>query len=399
MTQEKTEPAPRDGTEALVPPPGGSGELSVLDLAIVLVQNLRLIVLAPLVIGLIALAYTYTITPTFTATAKLLLPQQQNSAAAAALATQLGALAGLAGAAGIKNPSDTYIAMMKSRTVADRLIARFKLRDVYEKKTDTETRMSLAARTEMFSGKDSLISVSVDDHDPRRSADIANAYVDELRNLTQTLAMTEAAQRRLFFEKQTRQAKDDLVKSEIALRSSGISEATLRTAPYATFESLARLKAQITAQEVKISSQRSYLTDTSPDIARAQQELGALRAQLAKSEQTDTLKPGGSGIDYITNFRDYKYHEALFEIMAKQAELAKLDEAREGTVIQVVDAALPPEQKSKPRKGLIAMLTTLVAFILVLLFVFTRQVLRGAEKNPATAGKMAVLRGSLRLSR
>lgn len=373
-------------------------EFSVLDLALVLADNLRILIVAPLAAGVIALAYTFTIPPTFTATSRILLPQQQGSAAAA-LASQLGALAGLAGSGGMKNASDTYIAMMKSRTVADRMVARFKLKDVYEKKYDTDARNALASRTEMFAGKDGLIVISTDDHDPVRAADLANAYVDELRKLTQTLAVTDASQRRMFFERQMKQAKDDLTKAELALRNSGVGEATLKTAPYATFESLARLKSLVTAQEIKLASLRTSLTEANPDFMRAQQELVALRSQLERAEQSDTVKAGSSGAEYVANFRDFKYQEALFELMAKQTELARLDEAREGTVIQVVDVALPPEHKSKPRRGLIAILTTLVVFIATLLFVFVRQTLRGAESNPATAGKLAHLRAILRLTK
>lgn len=381
--------------------PSGAGEgteVSVLDLALVVAENLRLLILVPLAAGLIALAFSYSIAPTFTSTSRMLLPQQQSSAVAAALASQLGTLGGLAASAAMKNASDTYIAMMKSRTVADRLVARFKLKEVYEKKFDTDARATLASRTEIFAGKDGLIVISVDDHDPARAADLANAYIDELRKLTQTLAVTEAAQRRLFFEKQTKQAREELTKAELALRNSGISDSNLKAVPYATFESLAKLKALVTAQEVKLASLRGHLTESNPDYARALQELVALRAQLAKGEQSDTLKSGG-GAEYVTLFREFKYQENLFELMAKQTELARLDEAREGTLIQVVDAAVQPEHKSKPRKGLIAMLTTLVAFLFMLLFVFVRQALRGAAANPATAGKLVQLRGLLHITR
>lgn len=377
---------------------GGGIEVSVLDLVLIMADNLLILIVVPLVAGVIALAISYAIPPTFTATSRILLPQPQGSAAAA-LASQLGALAGLAGTGGIKNASDTYVAMMKSRTVADRLVARFKLKEVYEKKYDTDARSALASRTEIFAGKDGLIVISTDDHDPVRAAALANAYVEELSNLTQTLAVTDASQRRMFFEKQMKQAKDDLTRAEMALRNSGVSEGALKTTPGATFEALARLKALVTAQEVKLASLRTYLTESNPEFARAQQELVALRSQLAKAEQSDIAKAGSSGAEYVTAFRDFKYQEALFELLAKQTELARLDESREGTVIQVVDVALPPEHKSKPRKALIAMVTTFITFIAMLLIVFFRQALRGAESNPATADKLAQIRRSLHLQK
>jgi len=374
----------------------GTREISVLDLALVFGENRRILILVPLLAGLIALGVSFAIRPTFTGTTKILLPQQQTGAAAA-LANQLNTLAGLAGGVGMKNASDTYVAMMKSRTVADRLLKRFGLKEVYQATDDDGARAALASRTAIFAGKDNLITVSTEDHDPKRAADLANAYVDELRNLTQTLAVTEASQRRLFFEGQLKQAKEDLTKAEVALRSSGVSEATLKTVPQSALEALARLKAQITAQEVKLAALRGYMTESNPDVMRAQQELAALRFQLSRSEQNDSHKPGSADTEYVAKFRDFKYQETLYELMARQTELAKLDEARDGAVIQVVDVALPPERKSKPRKAMIATLTTLVTFLLMVLVVFVKQVLRNAQTNAETSSKLARLRAYMRL--
>jgi uncharacterized protein involved in exopolysaccharide biosynthesis len=373
-------------------------EISLLDLALVLAENLKLLIFTPLAVGLAALGISFLIPPTYTATTRILPPQQQQSAAATLLANQLGALGGVAGAAaGIKNPADTYVAMIKSRTVADGLLGRFKLRELYDEKYDDDARKELASRTKVTAGKDGLIVVEVDDHDPKRAADIANAYVEALRELTQKLAITEAAQRRLFFENQLKQTKDDLTKAEITLRGSGISEATLKTVPQSALEALARLKAQVTAQEVKLGAMRGYMTELNPEFRQAQQELAALHAQLAKAEQFDAVKATGNGAEYIAKFRDFKYHETLFELMAKQYEVARLDEAREGVVIQVIDGAQEPERKTGPKKTLIAVISALVALFVMMLIVFIRQGLKVTSKDPVSAEKILQLRRLLHL--
>lgn len=373
-------------------------EISLLDLALMLAENLRLLIIVPLVAGLVALGMAYLIVPSFTATTRILPPQQQQSAAATFLANQLGAFAGVAGAAaGIRSAADTYAAMLKSRTVADKLVTRFKLRELYQAKYEEDARKALANRTKITVGKDGLIVIDVDDHDAKRAADLANAYVEELHQLTQTLAVSQAAQRRLFFEKQLKQAKDELTKSELALRASGISEAAIKTVPQSAIEALARLKAQVTAQEVKLAALRGYMTESNPEFKQAQQELAALRAQLGKGEQVDSTKATGAGAEYIANFRDFKYYETLFELMAKQYEIARLDEAHEGAVIQVVDAAIPPERKSKPNKTLIAALTTLAVFFALVLGLFVRLGLRFAANEPRSAEKVARLWRLLRL--
>jgi uncharacterized protein involved in exopolysaccharide biosynthesis len=375
-------------------------ELPLLDGALVLAQNLKLLTLAPLGVGLLALGFAFLITPTFTATARILPPQQQQSSAAA-LAAQFGSLAGLVGGApGFRNPADQYVALLKSRTVFDAIIERFNLREVYGTKYIDQARRHLASATSISAGiKDGIISIEVEDDDPKRSADIANSFIQELRALTNTIAVTEAAQRRLFFDNQLKQARDQLTKSEIVLRASGVNEATLKTMPQSALEAIARLRAQITAQEIKLASMRAYMTDSNAELRVALQELSALRNELAKAEQSSNGKAAGEGAEYIAKYRDFKYHETLFELMAKQYELARLDEAREGAVIQVVDVAVPPERKSKPKKALIAIFATLTAFVLTLLFVLIRHALRVAADDPVSSEKLARLRRLLRIRR
>lgn len=368
-------------------------EVKLLDVALLIAENIRALIVVPLAAGVTALGVTYLLTPTYTATTRVFPPQQQQSAAAALLGNQLGVLAGGVGSAlGIKNPADLYAGMVKSRTVADKLLARFNLRQVYDKKYDEDVRKELAERTNVIAGRDGLIAIEVQDQDPKRAADLANAYVDGLRELTQTLAVTEAAQRRLFFEKQLKQTKDDLTRAEVALRGSGINEAVLKTVPQSALEELARLKAQVTAQEVKLGAMRGYMTESNPEFRQAQQELAALHLQLAKTDRMDATKPTGAGAQYIGKYRDFKYYETLFELMSKQYEMARLDEAREGAVIQVVDAAVPPDRKSKPRRGLIAAITSLLALSGLVLLLFVRQWFANAKKEHDSAQKVARLR-------
>ena len=373
-------------------------EISLLDLLQVVVDNLRLLVLGPLLIGIAALGYTFTIAPTFTATTKFMPPQQQQGGAAAMLSS-LGALGGLAGAAsGLKNPADQYVAFLKSRSVQDALVERFKLTERYESKLKQDARTALDANVLVASGKDGLITIDASDRDPQFAADLANAHVQELGNLLSRLAVTEAQQRRLFFEKQLAGAKDSLVKAERALKASGMNSSVLKANPAAAVEGLAKLKAALTAQEIKLASMRGYLTETAPEFKQALTELGAMRAQLARasSEESSTGAGSPNESDYIARYRDYKYFETLFELFAKQLEVAKLDEAREGAVIQVVDAAQPPERKSKPKKAQIAAIAALASGFALLLFVFIRQALRGAGADPESAQKLQNLRAAWR---
>ena len=175
------------------------GEISILDLLQVVADNLRLLVLAPLAAGLLALAYTFSLAPTFTAVTKFMPPQQQGGAAA--MLAGLGALGGLAGSVtGLKSPADQYVAFLKSNSLQDALIDRFKLTDRYESKFRTDTRNTLIRKVQIVSGKDGLISINASDKEPRFAAELANAHVEELRTLLNRIAVTEAQQRRVFLK-------------------------------------------------------------------------------------------------------------------------------------------------------------------------------------------------------
>jgi tyrosine-protein kinase Etk/Wzc len=376
----------------------GDDEISLLDLLQTIVDNLRLLVLGSLAVGLLALGYSFTIPPTYTAKTQFLPPQQQQSAAASMLAS-LGGLGGLAGTVGgIKNPADQFLAYMKSVTLQDSLIERFKLLERYGAKTKTDARLALSGNVRTTSGKDSLISVEVEDKDPKFAADLANAHVEELGKLLGKLATTEAQHRRLFFEQQLTLAKDKLIQSEIALKATGISGSVLKSNPASAVAAVAGLQAAVTAQEVKLGALRGYLAETAPEFKQAMIELANLRAQLAKQEKDSPATDGKTTTegDFITKYREFKYHETLFELFAKQFELAKVDEAREGAVIQVLDAAQAPERKSKPKKAMIAIIATLASGFALLLFVFVRQALANAGQDSESAQKMAQLKNSWR---
>ena len=370
-------------------------EINLLDLVQTVVDNLRLLVVGPLAVGVAALGISFLVTPTFTAQVSFL-PPQQSQGMAASLSNSLGALGGMAGAAaGLKNPADQYVSFLKSNSIEDALIDRFKLMDRYKADYKQDARKTLEGNVKIASGKDGIITVDVDDHDPQFAADLANAHVEELTRLMGRLAVTEAQQRRQFFEQQLKGTKDKLAAAEIALGETGVNASVLKSDPTSAVAAVATLQAQVTAQEVKLGVMRGYLAESAPEFKQAMTELLNLRAQLAKQSK-DGAEPKAVQGDYINRYRDFKYQETLYELFAKQFEMAKLDEAREGATIQVVDVAQPPERKAKPKKALIAIIATLASGFALLLFVFARQSLANAAKDEDSAQRMTQIRASWR---
>jgi len=351
-----------------------------------LLAHWKLLSAVPLAAGVITYGITMLVPQTFTARASLIPPQQQAGGGAAAALAQLGSLASLAGG-GLKTPADQYVSLLQSASVSNRIVEQFDLMAVYDVKFRQDARKELADNVRIAAGKkDGLLAIEVDDRDPKRAADMANAYVEQLRHLTNTLAVTEAQQRRVFFESQLKQARDNLAKSQVALQASGFNPGALKAEPKAAAEVYARLRAEVTSAEIRVQALQRVLTDQSPELMQQQAALGRLRAELARAEQRSD--PQGEA-DYISRYREYKYQETLFDLFARQYELARVDESREGGLIQVVDVATPPERRSKPRRGLITIGVAMLVFIGLATWVLVRPPAAGARRPRDAGGRRA----------
>lgn len=375
---------------------GADDEISLIDLLIVLAKHKMLLLGLPLLAGVLAVVYALMQPNIFTATAKLLPPQHAQTSNTAALLSQLGNVAGMSGLGTAKNTNDVYVAMMKSRTVADNLIQRFDLMNLYQVKYPTHARARLAGATTITVGKDGLITVEYDDQDPKRAAEFANAYVDELMKLTQVLAVTEASQRRLFFERQLAQAKNALAQSEIAARQALAQRGLVKVDDQgrAMVETTARLRGQMTVKEVQIGAMRMFATSENPELRMAQLELDSMKQELAKIEGGETGSPGrgtrmnSQGMDSLRLLRDVKYHEVVFELLARQFEIAKIDEAKESSVIQVLDSAVAPDFKSKPKRLQMVLVAVFAAGIFGVLAAFVSEAFAKARRNPQQAERL-----------
>lgn len=361
-------------------------EISLLDLLIVLAERKHIILWMTLTFALVAIVISLVLPKRYTASVSLL-PPQQSSSMGAAIASQLGNLGTTAtlaaGGLGLKNPNDMYVAMLKSRTVEDAMVQHFDLMKEYHKRYLSDARKALERRATVDgSGKDGLIRVSVESYDPKRAAELANGYIDEFRRLSEHLAITEASQRRLFFEKQLEQARDNVANAEEALKSTEQKTGVIQldSQARALIESAALLRGQVAAKEVEIQSLRTFATNENFQLVRAQQELEGLRTQLGKlvgtegSADTGLMMPKRgapeAGLEYVRRMRDVKYNETIFDILARQFEIAKLDEAKQGAVVQVVDAAVPPDKKSSPKRGIIIVVATLAGLLFGAVTVF-----------------------------
>lgn len=379
-----------------------------LEILLVLAREKERILQVTVAMTLLATIVVFIMPKMYSATA-LILPPQQNQSVLSTLVGQVGAANALdLRDLGLKNPSDVFVGMLKSRTVEDALVNRFDLRKVYNVKRYQDARKTLEKRSEIDPEKEGLISIQVSDRDPKRAADIANAWVDELRALNQNLALTEAAQRRVFFEQKLEQERDDLAKTESAMKvielKSGVIQPDAQTR--ALIGAVADVRAQIAAKEVQLQSLRTSATPNNPDVIRLQHELEAMQAQSAKISQMQrgdlevgegnlqvpTRRIGEASLEYLRVARELRYHESLYEFLARQLEAARIDEAKNAVVVQVVDHAVEPERKSSPQRLLVIAITALLSFLLTCFGLLLREALRRKEQDPVERLRLVQLR-------
>jgi tyrosine-protein kinase Etk/Wzc len=394
-----------------------AGEVSLLDIAVQLVRHKWFILKFVAGAAVLAVIVSLILPIRYEAKVALLPPSSQSSSLASSMLSQiggmgslgslgsLGALASGLGGLGMKSQTDVYIALLKSRTVEDAMIKRFDLMAEYREKRMSDTRKEFERRTTILAGtKDNLITITLEDHDPQRAAELANGYIEEFRRMSASLAITEAARRRVFFERQLQTAKEDLTAAEEAMRKTQQTTGVLQidSQARALIESVAILRAQVVAKEVQIQGMRSFAAEDNPDLILAKQQLAALQKQLeqlAGSQQdagSDIVLSKGrvtqAGVEYLRRYRDLKYHETVYELLTKGLELAKLDEARQGEIIQVVDSAVVPDRKSSPHRTIIVVISMVVALILAVFWVIVREGLQRALEIPENRQKVEAMK-------
>jgi tyrosine-protein kinase Etk/Wzc len=392
--------------EGLVSSDRARNTINPLGILVLLTENRLLIFRIGIVITLLAAAVVFLMPQTFTGRA-LLVPPQQSQTNAMGLIAQLNPLAANLGKDfGLKNSSDLYVAMLKSRTVADNLINRFDLRKVYGEKTYIDTRSTLEDRTRLKATREGLVEIAVDDRSPERAAELANAYITELQALTQDLAITEASQRRLFYERQLTTAKDNLAEAELALKQTQEKTGLIAfdAQSRAIITAVGTVKGQIAAKEVQIQRMKLFATSENPDLQAAEQELAALRGQLISLERKErvdvgdvqlaTSKVPAAGLEYVRQLRNVKYHETIFELLSKQFEIAKLDESKDAVLVQVLDKAVVPEKRSSPKRGLVIGISCLLGLVTGVLWVLMRRFWELLRQDPEDASRIDYIRGA-----
>ncbi len=368
-------------------------EINLLDYVIVVLKHKEFIIKTTLAAMALAAVVSLVIPPTYQAETKILPPSGGGSSMASLMMAQMGGLGFPQGAFFGKTNDDLYVSLLVTRPVEDYVIDKFGLMNEYGATRRDLVRQKLADNlTTSIDRKSGIVTLGFTSRSPQQAADIDNAFVEGLQNLNNNLALTDAAQRRLFFEEQLKIARDKLVASENALKSFQQRTGTIKLddEAKAAVENIAQLRAQVTAKEVQISAMRAYATTDNPDLQRLQDEAAALRGELAKMESRGQAGDGpvssvgnisSLSTEYLSRMRDYKYKESLYEILLKQLEAAKLDESRDAALIQIVEKAEVPQIKAAPSRRKMVINAGIVVFFVSILFVLFRDSWRNIDRN------------------
>ena len=417
-------------------------EIDLLDLLLVIARRKNFIIKTTVTFALIAVIYSLVATPSYRAETKLIPPQGSGGGTMAALAS-MGVPDFASGMLGVKTPSDLLVAIVKSPPVLDQVIDKFNLinretpanpiseafSDGIEKVTSyvktgilkqpetkdkegptrAKVRRSLSdATTAAADTKSGIITISVSDTSADLAADMANAYTKSLQDIMQKLSLSQSSQQRLFLEEQVKEEQLLLLKAEQNLsdyqRETGILNVGAQTT--AVMESLAQLRGQMTAKEVELQSASKFATKNNPQVRKLQAELSSLTRQLKQMEaSTGKTMPSeislkdlpDAGLDYLRLMRDLKFHETLYGMLIKQYESARISEAQEPSIVQVLFAAEPPEERFKPKRKLIVVLATVLGFFISIFGAFIKEFASNAAEDPERAEKMKELKARFRL--
>jgi uncharacterized protein involved in exopolysaccharide biosynthesis len=303
---------------------------------------------------------------------------------ASTLAGQLSILGGGDLLGGAKASGDLYAGILASRSVTGEIVRRFNLMHVYGVSKESRAEKKLENNTSVrVDSKSIIVTIGVTDKSPARARDIANAYLEILRSTNGRLALGQSSQRRLFFQEQLAKEKDNLEDAEVELKKT--EEQTGLIAPVGQTESeirtIAETQAQLAARQVELAALRQSSTEQNPNVIRLNSEIQDLQSQLADLQNGEgrgnaaaipTAKVPQLKLDYVRKEREVKYHEALFEILAKQYEAARLDEARDAPVLQVLDPASYPDSRSEPKRLFIILGGLFLGLILGCAYVLSR---------------------------
>jgi len=340
---------------------------------------------------LIALVIAFSLTPEFTSKAVFLPPTQHVSSTDNPFAALL------------KTPSTAiYGELLLSESALGEVVEQCNLRTILKAKDEVGARERLRSMTKVSTDSSGFVSLQVTHRDPKLAQKIASTFLSALAHLNDRMAVASASQQRRVYEDALGHEKDELENAEVELKkiqeSSGVILPQNQT--LAGLSAIDRIRAEIRAQQVQLSALLQAATEQAPEVVRARAQIQALEAQLHLQENGKAGAVGESltasnapsvNLEFVRREREVKYHQVLFDVMAKQYENARLDESSAAPAVQIVDFPEVPLRKSWPPRALFALGGGVLGVFAAIVWIFMADRLRALDKEPEMANSLNAL--------
>lgn len=393
--------------------PTSADAYSLMPVLLPLVQAKWLLVGVPFVVSFCVLLHGIFSTPYYKASTRVLPPQYNQNTISRGLIAMGGESALGNSALNLKNPTDLFVGILRSRTILDGVIESHDLLKHYNAKDMDSARQLLESRTDINSGKDGIVEISVEDSDPVQAAQLANAYVRELQSFSSDLAKKEGGRRSDFFNNALSKARQSLNEADEQLRKTekitGFTR--LRGQDEAILSTARDLRNQIANKEVQLRTLLSYATEENPDVRLLRSELSNLKQKIQEATGEAPLKDRKANshgafvplsqapdalMEHSQRKRDVEYWENIVTILGQYTELGKMDETRDFSLFQVLDIAISPMNKSRPRIKVNVILSGTGSTMLTVMFIWARAYVRQRRSASSRfAAQLQVLKNEL----
>ena len=370
-------------------------EINLLDVAIVLSKHKKLLIVLPLITAIIFAIMTRKLPDTFQAETTFMPPQKsQNVGSMLSSISSLGSISGMLGGSGAVNGNELYIAILKSREMQYRLVKRFNLLAVYKTTSLEGARQALNGQTQIKTEKSGLIALTITDTDPKRAALLANGYTEELMRSNNELALSDAAQQRRIAEIQLLKAKNTLTEAETVVKQLQESTGLITVGP-----EVAVLQSMISTTQRQLKDMSLATTPGNSEYIKTQHKLTNLQAEIGKAQSAKGYisKAPERILDFMHKTRDLKYAEALYQMALQTLTAAKMNELNAGSTIQIIDRAIPPEQKSGPLRTRTVLIAFIAALFVAVVLAFLIEAIQRAKQNPETTTQYQTIKNHLKI--
>lgn len=369
-----------------------SDEIDLLDYLNVIVKRRRMILRNSFYAALLMAVVSLLLPKAYTGVTTLLPPDEgEQQSLRSLLANSPISFLNIPGASA--STSEIFVEILKSRSVAQGVLKRkyrYKggeadLFEIWHVQSHEKAIRKLRDKSRIFANEQGIVTISVEMKDPELAAQVANAFTAELDQVNQQKSISRAKNSRIYIEEQLEKTARSLKKASTALAEfqSKYKAVDLEKQTKVAIEKAGEIKGTILAKEVELEVMLQTLKRDNPIIGRLQKELSELKKQFEHlqfgntvpfEEQKDYFIPfadvPGVGLKLAELIREVKVEETVWQLLNQQYYSVKIQEARDTPTVQVLDEAIPPEKRTRPKRTLLVLVATFLTFAFSLFWAF-----------------------------